>query len=163
MPADGPSTPGLDPELDFLGPLFNALKALRTMGVQPPNTKVRPLDNVYLTRGLLPDDDPDSFVARLARNPRPVRSEVISSDASDEFPAETAHAPWCKYAMAHGFLDASAVILHLSSIKQDFQSRSACRLACQRLPALTREIGAFPSQGRYVNGVEIVVMPQSLL
>lgn len=73
---DRPCTPALDPELDFLGPLFNALKALRTKGLQPPNTKVRPLDNVYLTRGLLPDDDPDSFVARLARNPRPVRSEV---------------------------------------------------------------------------------------
>ncbi|KAK9818736.1 hypothetical protein WJX74_005626 [Apatococcus lobatus] len=74
-PSEDPSTPALDPELDFLGPHFNALKALRTKGMQPPNIKVRPLDNVYLTRGLLPDDDPDSFVARLAKNPRPVRSE----------------------------------------------------------------------------------------
>ena len=66
----------MDPELDFLGPLFNAKKALRTRGLMPPNTRVRPLDNVYLTRGLLPDQNPDSFVARLSKNPRPIKSEV---------------------------------------------------------------------------------------
>ncbi len=46
------------------------------MGLVPPNPRVRPLDNTYLTRGLLPDEDPDSFVSRLQARPRPVKTEV---------------------------------------------------------------------------------------
>eukprot|EP00898_Chlorokybus_atmophyticus_P002049 jgi/Chlat1/2845/Chrsp194S03009 len=57
----GPSTSAsqIDPTLDFFSAAFDALKALHTPGLQPPNPRVRPLDTLRLCRVLIPDDAPD--------------------------------------------------------------------------------------------------------
>eukprot|EP01018_Ginkgo_biloba_P033996 Gb_34777 [translate_table: standard] len=48
--------------LDFLSPDFDPLEALQTEGLQPPNPRVRPLDNLNRCRHILPQEVPESIV-----------------------------------------------------------------------------------------------------
>ncbi|GBG85701.1 hypothetical protein CBR_g40430 [Chara braunii] len=45
-----------DPALDFFSPEFDALKALMTPGLQPPNPQAHPLDNLQKCKHLLPQE-----------------------------------------------------------------------------------------------------------
>jgi hypothetical protein len=45
-----------DPRLDFFSHEFDALLALTTPGVEPPQPRARPLDNLSKCRALLPPD-----------------------------------------------------------------------------------------------------------
>ena len=65
-----------DPCLDFLSPAFDPAKALRTPGLQPPNPRVMPLDNVVKCRAILPEELPESRAAWLKTHPLRVRSEA---------------------------------------------------------------------------------------
>ncbi|KAG0504133.1 hypothetical protein KC19_8G075200 [Ceratodon purpureus] len=64
-PAPSPS-----PCLDFFSLDFDALAALRTEGLQPPNPRVRPLDNLNKCRRILPSDVPESLINAPVREPR---------------------------------------------------------------------------------------------
>lgn len=46
MAGESKEQSGPDPALDFLSPQFDALKALNTPGLQPPDYTARPLDYV---------------------------------------------------------------------------------------------------------------------
>jgi len=75
QPLPPPPPPPPDPALDFLGPGFNALRALRTPGLVPPDAGAPPLDNVTKCRRLLPAELPESAAAcwrgaRRRRRPR---------------------------------------------------------------------------------------------
>ncbi|KAK9830583.1 hypothetical protein WJX81_001418 [Elliptochloris bilobata] len=59
-----------DPALDFLSPQFDALRALRTQGLAPPEPDAPPLDNITKCRRLLPAELPESHAAALARRRR---------------------------------------------------------------------------------------------
>ncbi|KAH8944479.1 hypothetical protein BDL97_13G112800 [Sphagnum fallax] len=58
------------PSLDFLSPEFDALEALRCEGLQPPNPRVRPLDNLNKCLSILPQELSESFVSVPVREPR---------------------------------------------------------------------------------------------
>lgn len=58
------------PCLDFFSADFDALAALRTEGLQPPNPRVRPLDNLNKCRRILPADVPESLANAPIREPR---------------------------------------------------------------------------------------------
>ena len=51
--------PGSSAGLDFLSAHFDPLLALYTAGLQPPNPRARPLDNLRKCRGILPPGDPN--------------------------------------------------------------------------------------------------------
>ncbi|BDA44372.1 probable small nuclear ribonucleoprotein Sm D-like protein at C-terminar half [Coccomyxa sp. Obi] len=73
---EAPSAPAYDSSLDFFSPQFDALKALYNFGLQPPNPKVLPLDNISKCRAILPADLPESRAARMAINPKRRRSQA---------------------------------------------------------------------------------------
>eukprot|EP00249_Psilotum_nudum_P008391 c21242_g1_i1 orf=551-1660(-) len=56
--------------LDFLSIEFDALKALHTKGLLPPNPKVRPLDNLNRCSRILPQEVPESIINIPSREPR---------------------------------------------------------------------------------------------
>lgn len=59
-----------DPALDFLSAEFDALRALRTPYLAPPEPGAPPLDNVNKCRKLLPAELPESLAALLALRAR---------------------------------------------------------------------------------------------
>ncbi|KAJ7524771.1 hypothetical protein O6H91_17G020500 [Diphasiastrum complanatum] len=74
--------PTLPPSLDFLSPDFDALEALHTKGLQPPNPRVRPLDNLASCRRLLPQELPESLANVAVKAPR--SAESIAAQARAE-------------------------------------------------------------------------------
>jgi len=67
-----------DPALDFLGPGFDALRALRTPGLVPPDARAPPLDNVTKCRRLLPTELPESAAACAARRAQAAPPSEVS-------------------------------------------------------------------------------------
>lgn len=71
-----PLSSSTDPRLDFLSPQFDPHLALATVGLQPPNTRVRALDNLTHVAPLLP---PDAGVVAIP--PRPPRGPTDTQQA----------------------------------------------------------------------------------
>ncbi|GLJ40881.1 hypothetical protein SUGI_0845700 [Cryptomeria japonica] len=72
------------PHLDFLSPDFDPLEALQTEGLQPPNARVRPLDNLNRCRHILPQEVPESVV-----NISPKSRSAESIEAQERAKART--------------------------------------------------------------------------
>ncbi|KAK3255677.1 hypothetical protein CYMTET_35152 [Cymbomonas tetramitiformis] len=73
--------PPYHPSLDFFSKDFDATKALRTPGVEPPNPRVRPLDNLNKIRRILPAECEESLQNVAPRRPRPLESYLAAERA----------------------------------------------------------------------------------
>ena len=69
-----PPLPMRDPALDFFSADFNALIALTTLGLRPPNPNVAPLDTVDRCRFILPAEMEESLAGTSLSRPSKVKA-----------------------------------------------------------------------------------------
>ena len=67
-----------DPALDFFSEHFDAMRAIYTRGLQPPEPRVKALDNVVRCRRILPPELPESYSAWTTAHPKAGQSQVKS-------------------------------------------------------------------------------------
>lgn len=67
--------------LNFFSPDFDALKALHTKDLAPPNPRVRPLDNLSSCRRILPEEIPESIINAPPKVPRSAESILAQERA----------------------------------------------------------------------------------
>ena len=65
-----------DPALDFFSEHFDAMRAIYTRGLQPPEPRVKALDNVVKCRRILPPELPESYSAWTTAHPKAGQSQV---------------------------------------------------------------------------------------